>query len=60
MVTNLQIDIKALNQSIQPLVAAAFWSAVATAIVLPVAAAVGSVVSKKIEKKWGNDDRNLH
>lgn len=47
------LDFRALNQSIQPMVVAMFWGAVATAVVVPIAGAVGSVVSGKVEKKWG-------
>ena len=45
------LDIKALNQAIQPMVAAMFWGVVATAVIVPIAGAVGSVISGKIEKK---------
>ena len=50
---NVSLDFVALNQAIQPMVYAMFWTTVVTAVVVPIAAAVGSVLSEKVEKKWG-------
>lgn len=50
------LDVKALNQSIKPMVQALFWGAVATAVVLPIAGAIGTVVGSKVEKKWSSKE----
>lgn len=53
MTTTLHLDVRALSQAMQPLVQAMLWGTMAAAVIMPVAGAVGSVVSQKIEKKWG-------
>lgn len=45
------ISAKEITEKITPLVQTLTWGAIAMAVVLPVAAAVGNVVAGKIEKK---------
>lgn len=48
------LDVRALNQTLQPLFWAAFGAILVSAIVVPVLGSVGKVVAGKIEKKWGD------
>lgn len=50
MATVATIDVISLNRSLQPLVQACFWSAIALAALLPIAATAGGFVAGKIEK----------
>jgi len=54
MTNTVLLDVRALNQSLQPLFWAALGAMLTSAVVVPVLGSVGKVVSGKIEKKWGD------
>ncbi|GAH73966.1 unnamed protein product [marine sediment metagenome] len=51
MSTSIVLNVQLLNQQLQPLVTACFWGAVATAIAVPVAGAIGGTIAGKLEKR---------
>lgn len=50
---SLNLDFRALNESVQPMFWAALGSILVTAIAVPALEATGKVIAKKIETKGG-------
>lgn len=49
------VNVSSLNLTVQAAIQAMFWPALAMAVIMPIAAAAGTVVAGKVVDKFGNE-----